>query len=177
MHPESRGVIEQNNRAFGLQGKLANLNRYYTRLINKFTECRFPKQARYFSVSKIGRTGSFTCIDTFAIGNLVFEVLESHGGHIPGHVFFLNKEYGLLFTSDFLINVQSLSSEDRDILGVYRYLLTNPNSDQQIYKKESDNLRDVIMTLDADLKQSGRHMTVFPGHGYYYRADMFPRRK
>ena len=78
----------------------------------------------------------------------------------------------LVFTSDFLINVQSLSSEDRDILSVYRYLLTNPNSDSQVYKRESDSLRDIIIAIDAVLKQSGKHAIIFPGHGDYYRADI-----
>jgi len=172
MHPACKEVIEHNNRAYGLSGRLSNLNKYYTRLINKFTECRFPEKTDYFQISDIGNEGTFKITDTLTIGNLTFEVLESLGGHIPGHVFFLNKDYGLIFTSDFLINVQSLSSEDRDILSVYRYLLTNPNSDSQVYKRESDSLRDIIIAIDAALKQSGRHAIIFPGHGDYYRADI-----
>ena len=172
MHPACKEVIENNNRAYGLSGRLSNLNKYYTRLINKFTECRFPEKTDYFQISDIGNEGTFKITDTVTIGNLTFEVLESLGGHIPGHVFFLNKDYGLVFTSDFLINVQSLSSEDRDILSVYRYLLTNPNSDSQVYKRESDSLRDIIIAIDAVLKQSGKHAIIFPGHGDYYRADI-----
>jgi len=172
MHPACKEVIEHNNRAYGLSGRLSNLNKYYTRLINKFTECRFPEKTDYFQISHIGNEGTFKITDKVTIGNLTFEVLESLGGHIPGHVFFLNKDYGLVFTSDFLINVQSLSSDDRDILSVYRYLLTNPNSDNQVYKRESDSLRDIIIGIDAVLKQSGKHAIIFPGHGEYYRADI-----
>jgi glyoxylase-like metal-dependent hydrolase (beta-lactamase superfamily II)/uncharacterized protein with ACT and thioredoxin-like domain len=171
MHPACQGVIDENNRAFGATGRLANLNKYYTRLINKFTESTFPPGFRHFTLTDSGYEGAFRIIDTFMIGNLQFEVLESHGGHIPGLVFFLNREYGLVFTSDFLINVRSLSSDDREILGVYRYLLTNPNSDTHVYKRESEALRDVIMTLDNVLQPSGKHGIVFPGHGDYYRAD------
>ena len=172
MHPACKEVIEHNNRAHGLSGRLSNLNKYYTRLINKFTECRFPEKTDYFQIADIGYEGTFKITDTVTIGNLTFEVLESLGGHIPGHVFFLNKDYGLVFTSDFLINVQSLSSDDRDILSVYRYLLTNPNSDSQVYKRESDSLRDIIIGIDAVLKKSGKHAIIFPGHGDYYRADI-----
>ena len=171
MHPACQGVIDQSNRAYGTTGRLSNLNKYYTRLINKFTESTFPAGFRYFTVTDSGYEGAFRIIDTFMIGNLQFEVLESHGGHIPGLVFFVNREYGLIFTSDFLINVRSLSSGDREILGVYRYLLTNPNSDTHVYKRESEALRDVIMTLDKVLQPSGKHGIVFPGHGDYYRAD------
>jgi glyoxylase-like metal-dependent hydrolase (beta-lactamase superfamily II) len=171
MHPACQGVIDQNNRAYGTTGRLANLNKYYTRLINKFTESTFPATFRHFTVKDSGHEGAFKIIDMLKVGNLQFEVLESHGGHIPGLVFFVNREYGLVFTSDFLINVRSLSPDDREILGVYRYLLTNPNSDTQTYKRESEALKDVIMTLDSALQSSGRHGVVFPGHGDYYRAD------
>ena len=171
MHYAARGVIEHNNRAYGASGRLSNLNKYYTRLINKFTDCKFPEKARYFSQVSIGKEGEFKIIDVFKIGNIKFQVLESHGGHIPGHVFFLSREHGLVFTSDFLINIQSLSPEDRDILSVYRYLLTNPNSDSRIFRKESDALRDVIMALDGNLKGDGKYAIIFPGHGEYYRAD------
>jgi glyoxylase-like metal-dependent hydrolase (beta-lactamase superfamily II)/uncharacterized protein with ACT and thioredoxin-like domain len=171
MHPACQGVIDQNNRAYGTTGRLANLNKYYTRLINKFTESTFPARFRHFALRDSGHEGAFKIIDTFMIGDLQFEALESHGGHIPGLVFFVNREYGFVFTSDFLINVRSLSPEDREILGVYRYLLTNPNSDTQVYKEESEALRDVIMTVDSVSKASGKHGIVFPGHGDYYRAD------
>jgi glyoxylase-like metal-dependent hydrolase (beta-lactamase superfamily II)/uncharacterized protein with ACT and thioredoxin-like domain len=171
MHPACKGVIEYNNRAYGASGRLSELNKYYTRLINKFTDCKFPGDLSFFSIAPLGNEGEFRIIDFFTIGGLTFEVLESHGGHIPGHVFFLNKEFGMVFTSDFLINIRSLSSEEKDLLSVYRYLLTNPNNDSQIFKNESDVLRDVIMTLDTHLKSLGKFATIFPGHGDYYRAD------
>ena len=87
-------------------------------------------------------------------------------------MFFLNKDYGLIFTSDFLINVRSLSPEDRDVLGVYRYLLTSPNSDGDLYKRESEALRQLITGLDNTLRQSSGKVIVFPGHGEYYNVDL-----
>ncbi len=170
LHPGAKGVIENQNRAHGLTGRLANLNRYYTRLINRFTENRFPDEIKHFRLDDLGHEGAFGVIDSFMIGDVEFLVLESLGGHIPGHVFFLNKDHGLVFTSDFLINVQSLSSEDREVLGVYRYLLTSPNSDSELYKRESEALRQLITGLDNALRRSGRKAIVFPGHGEYYGA-------
>jgi glyoxylase-like metal-dependent hydrolase (beta-lactamase superfamily II)/uncharacterized protein with ACT and thioredoxin-like domain len=172
LHPGCKGVIKSRNRAYGLTGRLANLNKYYTRLINTFTGSRFHKNITYLILTDHGRIGEFNIVNIFYIGDLKFEALESHGGHIPGHVFFLNREHGLLFTSDFLINVQSLSSEERNILGVYRYLLTNPNSDNQIYNQEIEALKEVIRKLNGELKSKNRRVTILPGHGEYYRTDL-----
>ena len=157
IHPGSRGVIENINRAHGLTGRLANLNRYYTRLINAFTGCRFPADMKYFSTRASGHLGGFDIIDNFEVGDLRFDVLESRGGHIPGHVFFLERSAGLMYSSDYLINPGTLTAKDKSSLGVYRYLLTTPNSDSQVYKDETAALKGVILGL--------KHATVFPGHG------------
>ncbi len=170
IHPAGRGIVRDGNRAHGTSGKLLTLNKYYSRLVNRFTDCKFPEKARYFSVSVAGEVGPFPVIDTFSIGPLEFLVLESHGGHIPGHVFFLNTSLGLFFTSDYLINVKSLSSEEKNNLGIYKYLLVSPNSDSRIFKEEASALKEIIAALGKDLQQHGRSLRVFPGHGDYYRA-------
>ena len=169
MHAGSADVIANRNRAVGAthQG-LLNLNKYYTRLSIRFTECRFPAQPRYFPTTRLGAMGSFTVIDTFKIGPLSFDVLESLGGHTPGLVFFLNQEFGLLFTSDFLLNVKSLRPEDKEHLGIYRYLLTSPNRDSRVYKEETKALKKMMLTLETALKARGGSAYIFPGHGDYY---------
>ena len=63
LHQGSKGVIENKNRAHGLTGRLANLNMYYTRLINQFTGNRFPEKIEYFQMSDSGREGAFRTID------------------------------------------------------------------------------------------------------------------
>lgn len=170
MHPGSAEVIANMNRAHGSTGSLLNLNKYYTRLSVRFTECRFPERPRYFRTERPVMPGGFRNIDSFTIGPLLFEVLESHGGHTPGLVFYLNREFGLLFTSDFLLNVKSLTPEDREHLGIYRYLLTSPNKDSRIYKDETAALRKMMLDVDSELKQKGSGALIFPGHGAYYRA-------
>jgi len=170
MHPGSADIIAHMNRAYGISGKLLNLNKYYTRLSSRFTECRFPAHPRYFSTKEREETGSFWTIDTFEVGPLLFEVLESHGGHTPGLVFFLNREFGLLFTSDFLLNIRSLSPEEKEHLGIYRYLLTSPNSDSRVYKEEAKALKEMTLSLDEALRAHGRQAYIFPGHGDYYPA-------
>lgn len=168
MHPGSADVITHMNRAHGTSGSLLNLNKYYTRLSSRFTECRFPSLPRYFSTNEREETGSFWIINTFKVGPLLFEVLESHGGHTPGLVFYLNREFGLLFTSDFLLNVRSLSPEEKEHLGIYQYLLTSPNSDSRVYKEETAALKEMMFSLDRALRAHGRQGYIFPGHGDYY---------
>ena len=171
MHPDSAEVIRQQNRIPGLSGPLLNLNKYYTRLSSRFTECRFPARPRFFQTAGLGMAGKFRIIDRFMIGPLAMDVLESLGGHTPGLVFFLNQEFGLLFTSDFLLTVQSLTAEDKEHLDLFRYLLTSPNRDARIYKEESAALKDMMVALDKDLTVLGRKAIIFPGHGNYYFVD------
>jgi glyoxylase-like metal-dependent hydrolase (beta-lactamase superfamily II)/ACT domain-containing protein len=170
LHPGSADVMLHMNRAHGASGALLNLNKYYTRLSNRFTECRFPSRPNYFSTEEKGKAGTFRIIDRFAVGPLAFEVLESLGGHTPGLVFFLNREFGMLFTSDFLLNVKSLSAEEKEHLGIYRYLLTSPNSDSRTYKEETAALKEMMIALDGALKSLGKEAYIFPGHGDYYSA-------
>jgi glyoxylase-like metal-dependent hydrolase (beta-lactamase superfamily II)/uncharacterized protein with ACT and thioredoxin-like domain len=170
MHAGSADVMKHMNRAYGSSGSLLNLNKYYTRLSSRFTECLFPSRPRYFSDQPVRTFCSFRVIDAFSIGPLSFDVLESHGGHTPGLVFFLNRECGLLFTSDFLLNVKSLTAEDKEHLGIYRYLLTNPNRDSRVYKEETAALKEMMLSLDEELKKKGG-ATIFPGHGDYYPAS------
>ncbi len=170
MHSGSADVIKHMNRAYGSPGSLLNLNKYYTRLSTRFTECLFPARPRYFSDQPGRSSGLFKVIDAFSVGPLSFDVLESHGGHTPGLVFFLNRKCGLLFTSDFLLNVKSLTAEDKEHLGIYRYLLTNPNRDSRLYKEETAALKEMMLSLDEELKKTGGAI-IFPGHGDYYPAS------
>jgi len=168
MHPSCAGVIENENRAHGTNSKLLELHRYYTRLVNGFTRCRFPKDVRYFSISAVGMIGQFNVIDRFRVGDLEFLVLESHGGHVPGQVFFFNREYGLWFTSDYLIDLNSLSGKDREFLTIARYLMTSTNNNSAIFGEEMAALRAAVSENDAELAQQGKHARIFPGHGEYY---------
>jgi glyoxylase-like metal-dependent hydrolase (beta-lactamase superfamily II) len=165
MHPASKAIIDNINRGHGAEGRMLSLNRYFSRLVNKFTRCLYPRHIRYFPGTPRGKVGAFSVIDTFSIGDLEFQVLESLGGHVQGQVFFLNQSHGLLFTSDYLIQKGSLSREDRDSLGVYSYLLISPNIDRQVYREETTALNSMIEGLARERKEA---LLVFPGHGDYY---------
>ena len=168
MHPASKQVIAGDNRAYGVSGKLSDLNKFYTRLVNRFTNCRFPEDPEYFSSSATGKAGAFNIIDAFWVGDLRFEVLESLGGHIPGNVFFLNRKYGLIFTADYMLNVKSLSAENRDTLNVYKYLLISPNCNGPVFKEEMAALQELMAGINTEMGKNGSAAVIFPGHGEYY---------
>lgn len=170
MHPRCADVIATMNRAPGASGGLRKLNEYYTRLSSRFTECRFPTHPRYFASDTGKIIGGFVVIDAFTVGPLRFDVLESHGGHTPGLVFFLSRECGLLFCSDYLLDAQSLRQEDREHLGIYRYLLTTPNQDSRTYRKETSALKEMMLDLDRGSTARGVTAYVLPGHGDCYPA-------
>ena len=170
MHPGADEVIRNMNRGVGASGDLLNLNKYYTRLSSRFTECRFPERITYFPVKDPGRAGRFRTIADFDIGPLRFEAVESLGGHTPGLVFYLNRQRGLLFTSDFLLNVPSLSADEKEHLNIYRYLLTNPNRDTRVYMEETEALKELAQEVQQSLVPAGRKVTIFPGHGAYYEG-------
>ena len=169
MHPDGKGIIDNENRAYGANTKLSKLNKHFTMLVGKFTKCKYPEKLSFFSTSTIGRIGAFNVVDTFTIGSLEFQVLESHGGHIPGQVFFLNREHGLFFTSDYLINIDSLLAEEREYMKLPRYLMTSTNTNSDIFKEETMSLVDVISLLDKEIRSRGKSVLIFPGHGDYYR--------
>jgi glyoxylase-like metal-dependent hydrolase (beta-lactamase superfamily II) len=171
MHPAGKDVIAGDNRVCGLSGKLSNLNKFYTRLVNGFTNCRFPAKPKYFSAARHERAGAFNVLGKFPVGNLQFEVLESHGGHIPGNVFFLNREYGLLFSADYLLNIKSLTEENKDTLNVYKYLLISPNCNGPVFKEEMASLQALMLGIHTKVQKQGRSALILPGHGEYYRLE------
>lgn len=67
--------------------------------------------------------------------------------------------------------MKSLSAEDKEHLGIYRYLLTSPNSDNRIYKEETAALKELIVTLNDELSFQKRAALILPGHGECYRAE------
>lgn len=173
-HPDCDDVIRHQNRAWGASGGLLNLNKYYTRLSSVFTRCRFPSDPKRFRRGDLGTIGGFRIIDECSVGPLAFEVLESRGGHTPGLVFFLNRSEGILITSDFLINMPSLQPDEREHLGIYRYLLTNPNRDSAVFREETASLKELARSLDADMRTRNKELVIYPGHGMPYPAGAIP---
>ena len=168
LHPAARQGLDTQNRAAGAQTRLSQLNEHFTVLVNEFTQLRSPQAPCQFAVIPLRSIAGFPIIDRFHVGELVFEVVESLGGHVPGQVFFLNRAFGLLFTSDYLLDVASLSRQEKDYLRLPRYLMTSTNIDSDVFRKETAMLRQLIDQENHSLSRDGISVTVFPGHGDYY---------
>ena len=59
---------------------------------------------------------AFKVIGEFRVADLYFEILESHGGHVPAQIFLFEPNYGMLFCGDYLIDVPSLSDRTKSTL-------------------------------------------------------------
>lgn len=47
--------------------------------------------------------------------------------------------------------------------------MTSTNIDSQVFRKETRALMDVISLLDKELRNQGKFLLIFPGHGDYYQ--------
>ncbi|MCS7203877.1 MAG: MBL fold metallo-hydrolase [Thermodesulfovibrio sp.] len=172
MHKDSKGIIENENRAFGANTPLTELNKYFTVLVNTFTQCKFPKNLKSFENRFNEKIKDFTVIDSFDIGNLTFKVIESLGGHIPGQVFFLSESAGLFFTADYLLYIPSLNEEEKSLLNIPKFLITSTNADSRIFRKEMQLLTELSKEINEKLKKSNKGLLILPGHGDYYPAKL-----
>jgi glyoxylase-like metal-dependent hydrolase (beta-lactamase superfamily II) len=94
-----------------------------------------------------------------------FEILESLGGHLHGHIFFLNVETGLLFTGDCLINFDSFTKEREDFSTLAKNLMTTVNVDSEKARQERKALLEIGSEIDAQAWARGQRLLVCGGHG------------
>lgn len=172
LHKNAVDVIKNENRAYGVNTPLYELNHYFTILVNYFTKCKFPKNYKVFNIKENEKIYEFKIIDFFKIGNLIFKVLESLGGHIPGQVFFLCEEAGIIFTADYLLYIPSLTEEEKNILNIPKFLMTSTNANSKIFRQEMELLKNLCINLDQNLKTQGKGLLIFPGHGDFYPARL-----
>lgn len=170
LHKDAIDVIENENRVYGVNTPLYDLNHYFTILVNYFTKCKFPQNYKVFNTEEIERYAQFKVIDFFKVGDYKFKVLESLGGHIPGQVFFLCEEAGVIFTADYLLYVPSLTEEEKNILNIPKFLMTSTNANSRIFRQEMELLKNLCIDLDKNLRKQGKGLIIFPGHGDFYPA-------
>ena len=167
MHPDGAAVFEHENRAHGLDTRLLDLNGYYTKLINRFTDLRAPRRILPFPAAA-GEAGGFPIVGQVEIGDLRLQVLESFGGHTPAQVFFYAPREGLIFCGDYLIDLLSLSDRTKSTLSIARRLMTSTNSDSRVFAQEMQALGRLMREAEARLRPEGKSARVFPGHGDFY---------
>ncbi len=175
LHGDSEGILREGNRAWGSGTSLMELNRCFTLLVNEFTKFRVPSTWIPYSSRATEWNDGFPIIDRFELAGLSYLVLGSEGGHIPGQVFFLSKDAGLVFTADYLLRVGTLSQAERDILNLPKFMMTSTNVDSRLFRHEMNRLRDLIVRVGEDVRSRGKHMIVVPGHGDYYDYDILTK--
>lgn len=165
MHKGTQDIIEETNRAYGSNAEECILEEVYTRIINLFSKFNPPVNIEVFSERIIKMRGTFPVIQSFKVGDLEFEVLESLGGHLHGQVFFLCHDEGLLFTGDSLINFDSLSKDRKKYNLLAKNLMTSVNVDGKKAKKERNGLLQLISELNEDLSNEDKKCLICGGHG------------
>ncbi len=168
LHAAAKGVIENENRAWGSPTPFINLNGFYTVLANRFTMASYPDEWAPFGSSRKGSLGGFPVIDSFTVGDNRFLVLESLGGHVPGQTIFVSPDAGLIFTADYLLNIDSLSPEERRVLDYPKFMMVSTNVDSLLFRKEMEMLASVAREIDAQVRSRGYRALIIPGHGSPY---------
>ncbi len=174
MHPDCAAVFAHENRAHGATTRLGPLNRAFTRLINRITDLRPPREIGAFPDrgNAPAERGGFPVLGVIRLADLDIETLESLGGHAAGQVMFYAPEAGALFPGDYLIDFASLSDRVKATMSIPRYLMTSTNSDSAVFGREMALLRELMARTNARLQRLGHGPArVFPGHGEFYAVD------
>ena len=168
LHRDARGIIAGENRAWGSDTPLLALNHQFTVLVNEFTGSRFPDEWSEYGGGEAGELSGFRVIDSFSLAGQTYKIIESLGGHIPGQVFILGCDSGLVFTGDYLLKVESLDPEERRVLNIPRFMMTSTNVNSGLFRKEMDMLRKLVSDFHNGLGARGKEAVIVPGHGDYY---------
>jgi glyoxylase-like metal-dependent hydrolase (beta-lactamase superfamily II)/ACT domain-containing protein len=172
LHRDANGMLQHENRAWGCMTPLFHLNHFFTVLVNEFTKSKFPETWTSYRQKNDGDEGEFSIIDNFEFGGHMYHVLESHGGHIPGQVFFFSYDSGLFFTADYLLYIDSLSPDEKELLKYPKFMMRSTNVDSPLFQKEMGMLTEFIRTFHIKMKAKDMEAIIVPGHGDYYPASM-----
>lgn len=165
LHPGSVEIIESSNRAHKSKMQSSILGEVYTKLINLFSNFQPPARVELLPTVPLRTRGGLPVLAELEVLGMRFEVLESLGGHLHGHVFFLAPEAGLLFTGDCVINFASLTPEREQFATLAKNLMTSVNVDSDLARQERNALLGIAAELDASLRQDGRRLLICGGHG------------
>jgi len=168
LHRCARRVLAEQNRAAGSATPYLELNRLFTLLTDGFTQSSHPSGWRAYGTGEGLSLGGLPVIDSFELCGADFFVLQSLGGHVPGQVFFVSQEAGMMFTSDYLLDVESLGPEEKRILSVPKFMMVSTNVDSALFRHEMELLTSLALRLDEEGPEGG--MIIIPGHGDYYPA-------
>ncbi|HJJ47536.1 MAG TPA: MBL fold metallo-hydrolase [Methanocorpusculum sp.] len=165
MHPVTKELLQSGSRGFAAVNNFKKLVRTYTLNINTISQINIPEDIILAKTVPLFSRGAFPVIDTIDFAGLHFEVIESRGGHLAGQLFYYEPKFGLLFTSDAILNMASLSRPRLIFGAIPDYLITSVNINSRLATEERTDLFALAKELDAELKKSGRFIRLVCGHG------------
>jgi len=167
MNPQSRDVLRYPSRGYGSDLEDSVLEKVYTRLSHILSAYTPPviEEIRLFSDQPLDTCHGFTLIDHFAIGDIIFDVLQGRGGHVHGEMIFLSREHGIIFTGDCLVNLKDMSKDRAEYNKLADFLMTSVNVNSTIAREQRIALLEMIAGCNETLENQGKRMLVCCGHG------------
>ncbi len=130
----------------------------YIRICKALTSYRTaaPETLRVIAGVSAPQNKPLDVIGSWCFGDLTFQAAEGQGGHLPGELVLVERERGLVFTGDILVNIRELTEEQARYNHYAPYLMTSVDTDPVLCAKERREL--------PHLLGPGR-WHIFGGHG------------
>jgi glyoxylase-like metal-dependent hydrolase (beta-lactamase superfamily II) len=105
---------------------------------------------------------SLLLIGHLYMADMDFEILEGSGGHLYGEMIYVNRETGIVFTGDILVNIDGFSKDRAEFNSLAPFLMKSVNVNSEKARK----MRHQTMALIEDISiQNGKPCIVCGGHG------------
>ncbi|MBP5728222.1 MAG: MBL fold metallo-hydrolase, partial [Clostridia bacterium] len=75
-------------------------------------------------------------IGFFRFGELLFEVYQGQGGHLPGEIFLIDYEHHIAFTGDVFVNTHGMTAEQKTYNQYAPVLMTSVDTDPELCARE-----------------------------------------
>ncbi|MDO5846643.1 MAG: MBL fold metallo-hydrolase, partial [Methanocorpusculum sp.] len=165
MHPTTKKLLDDGSRGFAAVNEYKDLVRTYTFNINTISKLSAPSDILLSKTEPFRMRGAFPVIDTIDFAGMHFEVWESMGGHLAGQLFYYEPSFGLLFTSDCILNIASITMPRKIFGAIPDYLITSVNINSKLATWERGELMKLAKELDAELREDGKRLRLACGHG------------
>ena len=89
-------------------------------------------------------TSPLTYIGDVVEGPLTLEVYEGRGGHVRGEIVAIERNLGLVFTGDILVNIKGFTREQAAFNSIAPYLMTSVDTIPDLAREEREYLKKVL---------------------------------
>lgn len=118
----------------------------YIRICKALTSYRTarPETLRVIGGVSSPQTRPLEELGVWSFGDLHFQIWEGQGGHLPGELVLVERERGLVFTGDILVNIRELTAEQAHYNHYAPYLMTSVDTDPALCAAERQELPHVL---------------------------------